>query len=261
MAGPNPISVFLSILRARRLNPPVPTGSGEVDHSAFNPILTAVAGGGVAALEPVKGDLRAYLDSLGSVDPDDLATDEALAFWLNLYNAAALDLARRAGADGHNSVLEIGDGFSGTVATIAGEDLSLEGIEHGKIRRFRDPRIHAALVCGSVSCPTLRFKAFTGESLDRQLDDQMRYFLSSGAFVTDRQAQVAFLSRVFLWYGADFARPRRMPTLLPAGKRSIAAAASRWLNSEEAEWFETNRPAIKFQKYDWGLGCTVSRPV
>jgi len=261
MAGPNPISVLLSILRARRLASPRPDGSERVDHSAFNPILAAVATGGVEALDPREEDLREYIDSLTSVDPDNLGSDEALAFWLNLYNAAALDLARRARSDGHDSVLKIGDGFSGTVATIAGENLSLEGIEHGKIRRFGDPRIHAALVCGSVSCPTLHFEAFTGESLDQQLNDQMRHFLSSGGFVADRQAQVALLSRVFLWYGADFARPRRMPTLLPSSKRRIAAAASKWLSDDDTEWFETSRPRIKFQKYDWGLACAVNRPV
>lgn len=261
MAGPNPISVLLSILRARRLEAPRPSGWGRVDHSAFDPILAAVAAGGVEALAPQADALRHYLETLTSVDPDHLTTDEAFAFWINLYNAAALDLARRTRADGHDSVLEIDKGFNGTVTTIAGEDLSLEGIEHGKIRRFGDPRIHAALVCGSVSCPTLRFEAFTGESLDQQLDNQMRYFLSSGALITDRTAQVAFLSRVFLWYGADFVRPGRMPTLLPATKRRIAVAASRWLNNDEAAWLQTERPTIKFQKYDWGLGCAVrSRP-
>ena len=259
MAGPNPISVLLSILKARRLAEPRPHGSAQFDHSSLDPILAAVAAGGVEALGPQAGALRAYLDTLGTVEPDNLHRDDALALWINLYNAVALDLARRAQADGHDSVLRIGNGFNAPVVTIAGEELSLEGIEHGKIRRFGDPRIHAALVCGSVSCPTLRFEAFSGELLDSQLDDQMRYFLSAGAFVADRTAGVAHLSRVFLWYGADFVRPSRMPTLLPSSKRRVAAAAAKWLTDDDADWFDTDRPTIKFQKYDWGLGCAVRR--
>ena len=259
MAGPNPISVLLSILKARRLAAPRLDGSAQFDHSSLNPILAAVATGGVEALEPQADALRAYLDTLTSVDPDTLHRDDGLAFWINLYIAAALDIARRALAEGHDSVLRIGDGFNAPVANIGGEELSLEGIEHGKIRRFGDPRIHAALVCGSVSCPTLRFEAFSGELLDKQLDDQMRYFLSAGAFVADRTTGVAYLSRVFLWYGADFVRPARMPTLLPSSKRRIAAAATKWLTADDADWFDADRPAIKFQKYDWGLGCAVTR--
>ena len=54
--------------------------------------------------------------------------------------------------------------FDAPWAMVGGESLSLNDIEHGKIRRFRDPRIHAALVCGSVSCPTLRYEPF-GEDL------------------------------------------------------------------------------------------------
>ena len=259
MAGPNPISVLWSILKARRLAAPRTDGSGKFEHSSFDPILAAVAAGGVEALEPHADALRGYLNTLATVEPDSLHRDEALAFWINLYNAAALDLARRALVAGHDSVLRIGDGFNAPVAAIAGEELSLEGIEHGKIRRFGDPRIHAALVCGSVSCPTLRFEAFSGELLDKQLDDQMRYFLSAGAFVADRTAGVAHLSRVFLWYGADFVRPSRMPTLVPSSKRRIAAAAARWLTAADADWFNTDRPAIRFQKYDWGLACAVRR--
>jgi hypothetical protein len=54
------------------------------------------------------------------------------------------------------SVLRMPGAFSAPFVTVAGERLSLDAIEHAKIRRFADPRIHAALVCGSVSCPTLR---------------------------------------------------------------------------------------------------------
>lgn len=256
MSGPNPIKVFLSIRRARKLRRPAPSGTRRVDHSALDPILTAVDGGGVAALaEMQQQQLDDYIAALQSIDPDDLDPDEALAFWLNLYNAGTLRLAGRTFAQGLDSVLRVDRGFSAPIAHISGEDLTLDGIEHGKIRRFGDPRIHGALVCGSASCPTLRFEAYRGELLDKQLDDQMRHFLTAGA--AQLQGDRLLLSRVFLWYGADFVRPRRMPTLLPATRRSVAFSLIPWLEETTCQWLTGGRSRIGFQKYDWSLQCAV----
>jgi hypothetical protein len=133
--------------------------------------------------------------------------------------------------------------------------LSLEDIEHGKIRRFRDPRIHGALVCGSASCPTLRYQPYTGNAIDDQLDAQMRTFLSGGGATYDADSGHLLLSRVFLWYGADFVRPMRMPTWIPAGKRSVGKAVAKWLDPAVAE--RANGATIGFQSYDWGLACSI----
>ena len=105
---------------------------------------------------------------------------------------------------------------------VAGEKLSLIDIEHGKIRRFSDPRIHGALVCGSLSCPTLRPEPFVGSTLQEQLNDQMAQFLRLGGAVVDRDAGVLSLSRVFRWYGSDFVRPRIMPLLFPTRMHRVA---------------------------------------
>ena len=261
MNGPNLFSVLLSILRARRLAPPRPAGSDRFDHSPFNPILADVAAGGIDELEAHASALSAYLDSLATIDPDHLTRGEALAFWINLYNATALDLARRAQQGQHKSVLDVTSGFDSPVIRIGSEDLTLNGIEHGKIRRFGDPRIHAALVCGSLSCPSLRFEAFAGDSLEHQLDEQMRHFLSTGGFIADRAASRIEMSRVLLWYGSDFIRPGRMPTLVPARKSKVAAAIATWLSRDDATWLLETRPKIGFQQYDWALGCDVrNRP-
>ena len=257
MEGPNPLKVAWSILRSRRLRKPVPAGNGTIDHSALAPALEGVARGGAAALATEEASLAGYMASLAGVDPDTLGRDEALAYWLNLYNAGTLDLARRTLDNGIGSVLRVPGAFDRPVVTIAGEALSLEGIEHGKIRRFGDPRIHAALVCGSASCPTLRSEPFTGDSLNGQLDDQTRYFLANGGAILD--GDTLRLSRVFLWYGADWVRPRRMPTFLPAGKQRVARALIPWLDATTTEALRSERPRVVFQDYSWALGCAVNR--
>jgi hypothetical protein len=258
MEGPNPISALISMLGARRLRPPDPTGIGGSDAEGFDEVLTAVASGGVPAIPA--GPLSDYLDSMAAVDPDTLSRDGALAHWLNLYNAGALDLARRAFDADLQTVLQMPGVFGRPFIEVAGENLSLDGIEHGKIRRFGDPRIHSALVCGSVSCPMLRHEAYREDALDGQLDDQMRTFLASGGALVDVGREVIGLSRVFRWYGGDFVRPHAMPTLRLAGSAAVLVSISPWLPPDLAEWVLATSPSVEFQEYDWALGCSINRP-
>ena len=255
--SPNPLKVALSVLSAMRRRPPAPSGAGSVDHSALDPILGAVAARGVEALPALRGDLAVYRKTLEDVDPDSLTPPEALAFWLNLYNAGALDLAADARDRTDPTVLRVPGGFSRPWATIAGEELSLDAIEHAKLRRFQDGRIHGALVCGAASCPTLRFEAYRGADVDAQLDDQMRTFLASGGAIADRQRNRLLLSRIFLWFGADFVRPHRMPTWVPASRRRIHRALQPWLDPELVAWVAASGAKIEFRPYDWSLACTV----
>ena len=259
MDGPNVLRAAWSVLWARRVRRPRPTGSGQVDHAALAPILDELRRpGGLARLE--RDGLSAYLDNLQAIVPDSLSRDEALAFWLNMYNAAAVRVAVDAVSDGVASVMRVPGAFDESVVSVAGESLSLNDIEHGKIRRFRDPRIHGSLVCGSISCPTLRHSPFTGEYLDEALDAQMRVFLGNGGAVADRPARSVHLSRVLFWYGTDFVRPRRMPSLLPVSKSAVLASVRPWLAPELAAWVEGEKPKVRFQSYDWGVGCAVSQP-
>lgn len=256
MDAPNPLRVAWSILRSHRVSRPGSFASGRVDHQGFAPVLAALAEGGIPALAGVRDDLQGYLDQLASIVPAGLTRDEALAFWLNLYNAGALDLAARAHAAGAVSVLRIPGGFDTERFSIAGEALSLDAVEHGKMRRFGDPRIHGALVCGSVSCPTLRDEPYRGDVLTAQLDDQMRRFLAGGGLGID--GDTALLARVFLWYGGDFTRPQRMPTWLPPlRRRTLLEALRPWMDDDTSRWVQTRRPSVEFQPYDWGLRCAV----
>ncbi len=229
---------------------PEPSGTGVVDHRAFAPVLEALDRGGLPAVIEREGEIEGYIDHLSTVVPDSLSASEALAYWINLYNASAVKLAIEAFHLGEASVLRVPGGFSRRIVTVGGEELSLDAIEHAKLRRLRDPRIHGALVCGAISCPTLRAEPYTGNRVDAQLDDQMGSFLANGAAVMDNGA--VMLSRVFLWYGADFVRPTRMPTFVPVAPTKTLDALKPWLPSE------IDRAApVRFQPYDWSLACSI----
>ena len=254
--SPNYLLAGWSMLRAMRVRKPRPAGVGVVDHDGLSEILDILAGSGVPGLASQRPQIARYVADLAAVDPDDLGRDEALAFWLNLYNAGALDLAARTAALAQHSVLRVPGAFRRTWVKIAGEDLSLDDIEHGKVRRFKDPRIHGALVCGSASCPTLRYEPYLGSQVDKQLDDQMRAFLAGGGARYDAQSERLELSRIFKWYGADFVHPYRMPAWIPASKRSVAAAVEEWLDPDLEGVAE--RASIGFQPYDWTLVCNIA---
>lgn len=259
MDGPNAIRALWSILWARRVGRPEPRGSGTVDHSAFAPALDELRRpGGLARVN--RDGLSIYLVQVSSTEPDSLSGPEALAFWLNVYNAAAVRAAAEAVASGAVSVVDLPRAFDVKVVDVAGESLSLNDIEHGKIRRFGDPRIHGALVCGSISCPTLRHVPFVGEDLDAALDEQMNILFANGGVSADKATGVVHLSRVLFWYGADFVRPVRMPSLVPVRKSAVLSAVDRWLPKEISAWVVSEQPKVSFQSYDWGVGCSISQP-
>ncbi|MEN8238647.1 MAG: DUF547 domain-containing protein [Actinomycetota bacterium] len=248
------------MVRARRLPAPEPDhlSTITVDHSELAGVLDAFVGSGIAALTERAGALEGYRDSMTSIDPDELSGAEALAFWMNLYNAGALRAAGVAFDGNVGSVLRVPGAFSAPWATVAGRKLSLDDIEHGKIRRFKDPRIHGALVCGSASCPTLRPEPFTGATLDHQLDDQLRYFISHGGGSVSRTDNSVQLSSVFKWYGRDFTSPQTMPNLSPANTELLRDTVAYWFSADDAAYIWGNQPDVMFMPYDWGLGCSVA---
>lgn len=252
MNRPNPLSVAWNIVRVTRsTRKPRPDGVGSVDHSQLQTVLDGLSIGGLPGLAASDRDLSDYMGKLATVDPDTLTVDEALAYWINLYNAGGLRLAARAFENGDQSVLRLPGGFNRPIVEVAGEELSLDAIEHGKIRRFGDPRIHGALVCGSISCPTLRGTPYMGQDLSTQLDEQMAHFLAAGGAIPDGDDGL-LLSRVFLWFGSDFARPHRMPTFIPGSRKRVHAAVAPFLDDDLA-----GRSRLAYQPYDWGLRCSV----
>ena len=259
MESPNPLSVAGSVLRSLRTSPPRPVGTAPPpEYGALAAVLDAVQVGGVPLLPGLLDELDAFAADMSDVQPDELSRPDALAFWLNLYNAGALTLAAETIATAERSVLRLPGAFTRPMVKVSGENLSLDNIEHGKVRRFKDPRIHAALVCGSASCPTLRYEPYEGRTLDAQLEDQMRSFLAAGGAVIDSERLV--LNRIFLWFGSDLAHPARMPSFRPVSRRQVARALIPWLPDDIRSWYTSGSRPVAFADYDWSLACSVGRP-
>ena len=110
----NPLVAGWQIWRAMRATPPPrPAGTATADHGGLSPVLDALRRGGIEGFD--RQDLRDYLDYASSVDPDALSRDHALAYWVNHYNAHAIDLARSALDEGKASVLAFDSAFTADV--------------------------------------------------------------------------------------------------------------------------------------------------
>lgn len=150
--------------------------------------------------------LDGFLAKLASARPATFANDkEREAFWINAYNACVIKNVLTHYPT--ESVMKVTDFFKKKSFSVAGETVSLDDIEHTKIRPvFKDPRVHFALVCAAKSCPRLLNRAFTGMALDQTLDGAAREFLADPTKNRFEAGDmpVAWLSQIFRWFNGDF---------------------------------------------------------
>ena len=70
-------------------------------------------------------------------------------------------------------------------------------------------QVHAAVNCASLSCPPLRAEAFRAESLEAQLDEQVRaWLLDPGRNRLEPEDGRVRISKIFDWYESDFTAGR-----------------------------------------------------
>lgn len=180
----------------------------DFDHRAYDVLLRRyVDSRGLvdyAGLAEERGALDQYLGSLGAADFAPLSRDAKLAWLINAYNAFTLRLILD-----HRPVASIKDiegAWDRPVCKILGRELSLNQLEHEEIRaKFKEPRVHFALVCAAIGCPRLRAEPYVAKRLHEQLEDQTRWCHAGERwFVLDEAGSSLGLTRLYQWYGGDF---------------------------------------------------------
>ncbi len=106
----------------------------------------------------------------------------------------------------------MGQGFFSTgpwgdeLVTVAGEELTLDDIEHRILRPiWRDHRIHFAVNCASLGCPNLLVEPFTAENAERLMDEGEHDFINHERGVSFDDRGRVQVSKIFDWYQSDFA--------------------------------------------------------
>jgi len=227
-------------------HPIQPLDPTHFSHDLFDQVVHSHVRDGRVAYPDVRrnGHFTEYVAQLDRVDPAGLPTNhDGIAFWINAYNAFAIQGI----LDGYSPMTLWGRYrfFIARTYRVGGESLNLYDLEQKILIPFRDPRIHFAIVCASQSCPKLQSWTYQGDRLDEQLDHVARAFVndpSRNRF--DRARRTAYLSKIFDWYGEDFAQQ--------AG--SVQQFVARYLNDPElAKEVATIPYAVEFLEYDWSL--------
>lgn len=138
--------------------------------------------------------------------PAEASRDERLAHYINAYNLLAIKVVVDNWPIG--SVRDAGSilrpVWKRPAGRLGGRTVTLDHVEHEKLRPLGDPRMHFAIVCASRSCPDLRREAYSASRLNAQLDDQVRRFLANSRKGLDLRPGTVRASRIFDWFEEDF---------------------------------------------------------
>ncbi len=228
-----PVFLLLTALPVRAQDNPAPVLDGLLSEIVQNQRVDYDL-----AKRRYLGSLNAVLDLSEKIDPAQLKEKEALAFYINLYNATMIKAVLDRGGVTFKPSDNDFQVFKDKIVRLKSGKVSLNDLENEIIRKqFNDPRIHAALVCAAVSCPPLIDRAYTAENLDELLDRNVKAWLTDPARnVIDDTNKTLKLSQIFDWYAVDF-----------GGKQNLA----KWVGEKLGRDFAGHK--VEFMPYDWSL--------
>jgi len=194
--------------------------------------------------------LEKYLRILSAVKQKEFnsfSKDQRLAFLINAYNAFTLKII----IDNYpvKSIIDIGSLFKSTwkkkFFILLEKESHLDNIEHNLIRKnFNEPRIHFAVNCASIGCPSLLNAAFEARKLDTQLEASAKNFLSNEKknYFKNKKLKI---SKIFKWYGEDFVKK------FGSVEKFIAPYLSK--NKREQKNIANKKYPLGWTDYDWKL--------
>lgn len=226
-----------------------------IDHSAWQSILdnfVAKHPSGVnrvnyAELKKSPAVLDGYINSLLAIDPRTYNQAEQFAYWVNLYNAATVQLVR----DNYpvKSITKIKSGvfsfgpWDKKWLTVAGSILSLNDIEHGILRPiWNDNRIHYAVNCASIGCPNLSKTAFIANNTEQLLEQAARDYINHPRGVSIKDGKL-HVSSIYYWYLVDFGD----------SSDSLVQHLQKYANPELKQQLLALNNSSFTHDYDWGL--------
>ncbi|RAP37744.1 DUF547 domain-containing protein [Candidatus Marinamargulisbacteria bacterium SCGC AAA071-K20] len=168
-------------------------------------------------------------------------TTDKLAFWINVYNISCIKVVLENYPV--KSIKDIGSLLStvwnSSLIKVGNLNFSLYEIEHHILRELKDPRIHAAIVCASLSCPDLKPYAYAPTAISKQLDKSLKDFLNNTTkgLKKDRKNKVVTISKIFKWFKKDFKRS--------GGVEYVIATHIKVRNSKEYK--------LSYLTYNWNL--------
>ena len=222
-------------------------------------------------LKEQRQELDRFLSELSQLDRKEYSKwkrPEQIAFWINAYNGLTLraiidHYPIKSGFWGSlrypkNSIRQISGVWDELRFSVMGKKMTLNEIEHEVLRgEFKEPRIHVALVCAAMGCPSLRNEPYESDKLDEQFADQTRKFIAkTSKFKIDRDKRVVYLSSIFKWFGEDFVKtytPKEGYSKKNKTERAVLHFTSQHLSTKDRAYLKGQKYKVKYLDYDWSL--------
>lgn len=240
----------------KEATPPPPA----LDHSDYDALLKkhvdATTGGvDYKGLKAEEAKLDAYLKRIAEVSLDKLNEQELYAMYINAYNAYTLKLILKNLPVKSITKLDNGKPWDKAAYVVAGKKLSLNDIEHKKLRPvYKDARIHFAVNCASVGCPKLRPFAFMPDTLDKQLEEVTKDSLTSERYVKVKKGRL-YLTKIMEWYKKDF-----ISKDFKKAKESLPKFVYQYANEDVRKFIvsKKQKPAVRYMNYNWNLNSKAN---
>ena len=196
-----------------------PAAQARIDHGAWAGFLARYVRAGADGINRVaygavtpddRSALDAYVEALAALPISRYARPEQMAYWINLYNALTVRLVLAHYPVDSIRDIDISPGlfsdgpWGKKLVAIEGERLSLDDIEHRILRPlWHDARIHYALNCAALGCPSLQPEPFLAARLEEQLERAARAYVNHPRGVTVADGELV-VSSIYEWFKQDF---------------------------------------------------------
>jgi hypothetical protein len=188
----------------------------RIDHGGWNAFLQKYLVIGevnrVRYASVTQADRRAldgYVGALAALRISKYNRAEQFAYWVNLYNALTVAVVLDHYPVSSIRKIDISPGlfavgpWDAELVTIESQPITLNDIEHRILRPiWNDPRLHYALNCAALSCPSLQPTAFTSENANWLMEQAARDYINGRG--VQMSGDRLIVSSIYAWYTEDF---------------------------------------------------------
>tara|TARA_B110000444_G_scaffold261478_2_gene314028 strand:- start:8119 stop:8814 length:696 start_codon:yes stop_codon:yes gene_type:complete len=176
--------------------------------------------------------LDAYISVLKKNHPKDYwSKNEKMSYWINAYNSLTIKIILENYPV--SSIRKIKNVWGEKILFFEHRSYSLDEIEHDILRKMKEPRIHFAINCASISCPKLSKDAYLSYKLEKQLEDATVSFIVNKNEINTNEIKI---SKLFFWFKKDFGSNENLLN---------------FINNYSP--IEIKNPKIKYLAYNWDL--------
>ena len=195
-----------------------------------------------------------FMEWQANADVKSMSREDQVAFYINAYNSCSI----KAILDHYpvHTPLDVDGFFDKLKFKVGGEMLKLGGsdgdsMEYDRlIANYGDMRAHFAVVCADRGCMSLKNGAYTGKSLDKDLEAAAKRFVGDERhFKVDKEKKEVHISKIFEWYGPKFLKDPKRP--VPKDKPELYLL--NWVDDDARKFLLKGDYTLKIIEWSWTL--------